>query len=407
MAPLGRSPWAARGGNPRDVRRHNLGILLGHLHSSAPLSRAELTQRMGLNRSTIAGLVSQLTELGLVEEERPAGTRAGAGRPSLVVRLRPQGVHVLAVDIGVDRATVGLVGLGGRVVARRGTRFRPSASPAVVAAAVRRLVEALLDDPVGYGAPIVGMGVALPAVVRRPDGFIRFAPNLGWVDQPLGELLAVQLMDVLRGHRVQVGNDADLGVLAEHLRGAAVGENDVVFIMGGVGVGGGCIVGGVPLTGAGGYAGEVGHLPVVPGGRSCRCGARGCWETVIGEPAIARALGQRSADVDELVQAVHAAAGSGALDAVACHLGRGLAAVVNLLNPRLVIIGGVLGEVFGAARDAVRAALDATALTASADQVQLALPRLGADAVLVGASELAWEELLADPVAVMTGVPVL
>src|SRR5512142_1419781 len=106
MPPQLRVPRAARGGKPEDVRRHNLGTLLGHVHESGPLSRAELTVRMGLNRSTIAGLVSQLAELGLVEEAAPAGsagTRSGAGRPSLVVGARSEGAQVIAVDIGVGR----------------------------------------------------------------------------------------------------------------------------------------------------------------------------------------------------------------------------------------------------------------------------------------------------------------
>lgn len=94
MPPQIRVPRAARGGKPEDVRRHNLGTLLGHLHESGPLSRAELTARMGLNRSTIGGLVAQLTELALVREERPAGTQPGAGRPSLVVSACPGSAQV-------------------------------------------------------------------------------------------------------------------------------------------------------------------------------------------------------------------------------------------------------------------------------------------------------------------------
>jgi predicted NBD/HSP70 family sugar kinase len=400
MPPQTRVPRAARGGKPEDVRRHNLGTLLGHLHESGSLSRAELTSRMGLNRSTIGGLVAQLTDLGLVHEERPAGTHAGAGRPSLLVSACPASAQVLAADIGVDRVVVGLVGLGGRVVTRRHRRLASSRSPSAVTTLIRRLVDGVLSDPAA-GSRIVGMGVALPGVVRHVDGFVRFAPNLGWVDQPLGDLLAAQIGASLGGLRPRVGNDADLGVLAEHLHGVAVGHDDVVFLAGEVGVGGGCIVGGRPLLGAGGYAGELGHLPLVPGGRACRCGARGCWETEIGAQAIARALGLDKSTSDDLVLAVRRAAseGTSALDGVAHFLGRGMAGVVNLLNPRLIIIAGLLGEVFIAAGDVVRASLYEAALAAPMEQVQLAVPLLGDDAVLVGASELAWEDLLADPVA--------
>jgi predicted NBD/HSP70 family sugar kinase len=404
MPPQLRVPRAARGGKPEDVRRHNLGTLLGHVHESGPLSRAELTARMGLNRSTIAGLVAQLADLGLVDESSPhgaAGPRPAAGRPSLVVGPRRVAAQVIAVDIGVDRVVVALVGLGGEVVARRQRRLTSTRSPASVAGVIGRLVDSTLPDATGR---IVGLGVALPGVVRHVDGLVRFAPNLGWVDEPFGAVLQAQLSCALGDAvRIQIGNDADLGVLAEHLRGVAVGYDDVVFIAGEVGVGGGCVIGGRPLLGAGGYAGELGHLPLVPGGRACRCGARGCWETEIGSPAVARALGVPHTGSDDLMRAVRAArvSGSGALDGVARFLGIGLAGLVNLLNPQLIVLGGLLGEVFAATADTVRAVLEEGALAAPAEQVRVVRPSLGGDAVLLGASELAWEDLLTDPVLVL------
>ncbi len=398
MPPQSRAP-SVRGGTQEDVRRHNLGTLLTHLHLSGPLSRAELTSRMGLNRSTIAALVAELTALDAVREERPAGTQAGAGRPSLVVSPH-EGVQVLAADVGVDRVVVALVGLGGRVVVRRHRRLstaRPS--PGVVAGLIHRLVLAVLADPAA-GQRVVGFGVSVPGVIRQEDGCVRFAPNLGWVDEPFGELLSRQSPCLA----VRVGNDADLGVLAEHRRGVAQGVDDVVFIAGEVGVGGGFILGGRPALGAGGYAGEVGHMLVRPGGGHCRCGALGCWETEIGAAALARALGLGTVSSEDLVLALRAAAeeGTHALDGVAQYLGLGLASLVNLLNPSLVILGGLLREVFPATSGIVRRTLSETALAAPADQVRLAVPRLGGDAVLVGASELAWEGLLADPVGVLS-----
>ena len=204
---------------------------------------------------------------------------------------------------------------------------------------------------------------------------------------------------------VVVGNDADLGVLAEHRRGVARGVDDVVFVSGDVGVGGGLVMGGMPLLGAGGYAGELGHMTVRPDGLPCRCGARGCWETEVGAPAIARARVRSRA-------ARGGAGGSRALGPrrgaagrrwtrVAHSLGIGIGNVVNLVNPQLVVLGGVLQEVLRSAGDEVRAALDATALRAAAEQVRLALPELGADAVLAGAAEVVWQELLADPLPLL------
>lgn len=403
MAANPRPRRPARGQAQEDVRRHNLGTLLGHLHLSGPLSRAELTTRMGLNRSTIAALVAELGTHGAVVEERPAGTQSAAGRPSLVVRPNV-GLHVIAADIGVDRIDVALVGLGGTVVARQHReRVDDPPSPGGVVAELLHLLDAVRRDPAAEGGRAVGIGVSVPGVIRRADGCVRFAPNLGWVDEPFGELLSAGV-DL----PVHVGNDAALGVLAEHLRGAARGYDDVVFIAGEVGVGGGMIVGGHPLLGAGGYAGEVGHMSVRPQGRACRCGARGCWETEIGSSAIARALGLTETSTADVVLALRGrpAHAIGSLDDVAHFLGLGLASIVNLVNPRLVIIGGVLREIFPLVGDVVRASLDAAALAAPTEQVLLRVPELGGDAVLIGAAELAWQSLLDDPVEVLGTVPV-
>jgi predicted NBD/HSP70 family sugar kinase len=302
-------------------------------------------------------------------------------------------VQVVAADIGVELVQVALVGLGGVVLTRR-ARPLGASRPEDVVVLLRDLVREVLADPVA-GRLVLGLGVSLPGVVRRSDGCVRFAPNLGWTDEPLGRLLALALGDL----PVRIANDADLGVLAEHRRGCARGIDDVVFVAGEVGVGGGLIVGGRPLLGWGGYAGEIGHMTVRPGGRACRCGSRGCWETEIGAPALSRALGADHAGGAELVGVLRSAAAAGApgLAEVGHYLGLGLGTLVNLVNPRLVVLGGLLREVYPHVADAVSEGLRASALRAPAEEVQLALPQLGGDAVLVGAAELVWDEVLADP----------
>jgi predicted NBD/HSP70 family sugar kinase len=380
------------------VRRHNLGTLLGHLHLDGPLSRAELAALMGLNRSTIGALVSELAALGAVGEESPVGARSGVGRPSLVVRPAP-GPQALVADIGVDRIVVARVGLGGRVAARVETSLPASAhSPAEVADRLLTLAAAIPVDPAA-GDRVVGIGVSVPGAVRRADGLVRFAPNLGWADAPLGELLTQRAP----GLTVRVANDADLGLLGEHRRGAARGYDDVVFIAGEIGVGGGLIVGGLPMTGSGGYAGEVGHMRVRPKGRRCRCGGHGCWETEIGAEAIRRALDLPLVSSVELARALRepGVRDSGALDRVAHYLGLGLANIINVVNPRLVILGGLLREVFTVVPEAVRASVRASTLTAPGEHVLLRVSELGGDAILLGTAELVLQDLLDDPAGVL------
>jgi predicted NBD/HSP70 family sugar kinase len=396
VAAATRSRWTI--GASQDVRRHNLATVLWHVHVAGALRRAELTGRLGLNRSTIAALVAELVSLGLVREERHEGRpQVGAGRPSPMVLACRESVQVLAADVGVRRASVALVGLGGHVVARRHCPIDDPA-PAAVAGQLAATVRDLLDAS-ALGRHVVGFGVSVPGLVRREDGNVRFAPNLGWRDAPLGELLATNLPAL----RIRIGNDADLAALAEHVRGAARSVDDVVVILGQEGVGGGLILGGRPMLGAGGYAGELGHMIVSSGRRRCRCGAIGCWETEIGANAVARAMGVPGLASDDLRRRIaELPPGSGAiLDDPARALGLGLATIANVLNPQLVILGGLLAEVFSVAQLSVRSAMNDAMLSAPREQVRVTVPALRSNAVLIGAAELAWQELLVDPAGVL------
>ncbi|GGO78485.1 ROK family protein [Nocardioides deserti] len=387
------------GTNQEAVRRHNLGTVLRHVHGAGQISRAQLTALMGLNRSTIADLVLELASLGVVEQTVPTGVRSGAGRPSAGVRLAEVGPYVVAVDLGVDRAVVARVALGGDVI-ERATAPIPSGGGeawqvgSTVAGLIRRVVEGA-----PAAAPLLGVGISVPGLVRRSDGLVRLAPNLEWRDVSFGSIVLAALgVDV----PVQLANDADLGALAEHRRGAGVGIDDLIYISGNVGVGAGVITGGVRLEGAGGYAGEVGHLPFAPEGRLCHCGNVGCWETEVGAHAIAAAIGCPESDVVTLGDVLDEYAGpQRALGATGKALGYGLASIVNAFNPRLVVLGGYLSSLYALVRHEVDDALAERALPAPHESVTLSLPGLGSDSVLLGAAEIALEPLFADPVAAL------
>jgi predicted NBD/HSP70 family sugar kinase len=387
----------ARGARSEDVRRGNLSTLLRYVHVHGPTARSRLTAVLGLNRSTIGGLTGDLAAAGLVREE--AGRAAsGGGRPSHVVSPQTDRVQVLAMDVGVTHLTVARVGLGGVVLSRRDSSWpRRTPNARSVTAALATEGAALLDE-VGVDAVVVAAGVAVPGMVRRHDGQVRQAPNLGWRDVPLGHELA----DALQ-LPVAVGNDADLGIRAEHVRGAAAGVEDAVYLSGHSGLGAGIFAGGSPLGGRAGYAGEVGHALVNPDGLACHCGSTGCWETECGEERLFELAGRPPGGGLAGVREVVAAASEGdararsALLHVATWLGRGTANVVNVLNPEVVIMGGALEAVLVAAGDTVRAEFEGTGLAALVQQVRLVVPRLGADSTLLGAAELAFDPLLSDP----------
>jgi predicted NBD/HSP70 family sugar kinase len=349
---------------------------------------------MGLNRSTIGALVGELVSLGAVVETAPSGGRTGAGRPSLDVQPSSQEVVVLAIEVGVDMLRAARVGLGGSILARRNAPTPTTGRVEDVASAVVRLLRQVAAG-VPKNAAVIGVGIGVPGVVRERDGLVRFAPNLAWTDVPFADVLRARMGGDLT---LLLANDADLGALAEHTRGAGASHANMVFLAGDVGVGGGVIVGGQPLHGVGGYAGEVGHLMVNPRGRTCRCGSRGCWETEIGAPVIGAALRSPATDVETLSERLaQVRAPPAALRTVGRYLGLGLASIVNLLNPEVIVLGGVLRALYPVVRQTTDEAFGRAALTAAREQVRVVVPQLGADAVLLGAAERAFAPLLDDP----------
>ena len=386
------------------VRRANLSAIVRALHVSGPLSRSDLVTRTGLTRSAIRALIGELVS-GNLAMEGPAALDGTPGRPSPLVRPDPHGAVAVALEIAVDSLAAATVGLGGevfehvRVGLPRGRSSVDDIANELAALAAEVRGHLVSDDAV------VGIGVAIVGVVRRSDGMVSMAPNLGWRDEPLGERLAAALRAVGLDVPIAFANESDLAVLAESRRGAARGFADVVLIWGSVGVGGGLIMHGEPLTGAAGYSGEIGHLPVNPDGLPCRCGSIGCWETEVGVGALLRRAGYPGEGGVEAFDSVLAEADAGssfALEAFAetgRWLGIGLAGVINILNPRLVLLGGRLAQSYPFVRSALEAELDRRVLRASRQLVRVIPTTLGVDAPLFGAAELAFEPLLADPAA--------
>jgi predicted NBD/HSP70 family sugar kinase len=390
--------------SPESVRRHNLSLLLRHLHTSGALSRSEIGGALGMTRSTIGELVADLRARGLVEEGDPA--RLGApGRPSLVARPNPEGAAAITAEIAVNSLSAAVVGLGGRILHRARITHQPRrlAVDQTIEDVGKLILAAQASIPAGCW--VSGLGIAVAGVVRRADGFVHFAPNLGWRDVPFGRLVADRLGSSLP---VTIANEADLGALAEHTWGAGVGVHHLVYVSSEVGVGGGLVIDGRPLVGASGCAGEVGHFQVNPLGERCRCGAIGCWETEIGGPAILRRVGivDKNYKPEAVTRLLREAAWGDpvALEAVVDvgrWLGIGLAGLVNVFNPQRVVLGGWLATMWPMVERTVDAELRARVMAPTRELDELIRPtQLGADGPLLGAAELALTRVLDEPTLV-------
>lgn len=386
------------------LRQTNLSVVLELLRLHGPASRSELGAATGLTRSAISGLVGELAELGLATEGPPLPD-GRPGRPSPVVRVDTSRYATLGIELGVDDLSAALVGLDGamiRVVRVPRTRDRVplEATIADIADIVHRL--GCASDIVD-GRRLLGIGASVPAVIREPGGVVVTAPNMGWVEVDLGPMLRTALGLELPVH---VGNDGDLGALAECRFGAGVGAATMVYVAGEVGVGGGLVVDGRRFTGHHGFAGEIGHIPVDPNGAPCSCGSYGCLETVLGERALLERAGLDPDGGSRQVTRLLAAADAGdpvVLEALAVEgrwLAAGVTALINIFDPEIVVLGALLWRLLPYVQRSMEAEFERRRFRRVQRAVPVVRAAFGTESSLVGAGELAFGPVLADPASV-------
>ncbi|MGW4928068.1 ROK family transcriptional regulator [Agromyces sp. NPDC004153] len=385
-----------RAGTFDGVHRRNLSKLLGLVHLEGPLSRARLTAATGLNRSTVAALAGELVELGLVEERAPDPTNR-VGRPSPVIAPHP-GVTAIAVNPEVDAVTIAAVGLDGRIPVRERIEVDHLVTPEETARLIAEEIGRWRSGALRR-ARIVAVGLAVPGLVRASDGLVRFAPHLEWRDAPLRTLV-----EAATGLPTVVGNDASLGAMAEHLFGAGRGVDDIVYLNGGAsGIGGGLIVHGLAVGGAGGYAGEFGQNRPGIASADDRRAAGGVLEDEVSRARLLEVAGLAAADEPTLAAALAASDSADVTAELARQrriLSTALANAVNVLNPSLVVLGGFLATVAGSDPEALAAAVAEQAMPAAAEELDLRVAALGEDRLAIGAAELAFQALLEDPLQV-------
>lgn len=373
------------------------------IHAHGTLTRSEIGSLTGLNRSTVAALIAEFVSAGVVEER--SGTSGSVGRPSLSVHAIPDSLVAVGWDVRVDTSAAIVMGLGGQILQRWQKEHRRGSTDlfevaARVVTGTSEMVEALPDH-----VRLVGIGLAMPGVIdpttEPPRSVVHRAPSLGWVDVPFAEVVSAAMSERFGADvPVLLGNDANLGAMAEWTRGAGRDSRVMVFISGDVGIGGGIVIDGQLMTGASGFAGEIGHIRFDADGAPCRCGAKGCWETAIGAETIVRAAGMDP--MQATPETVFDAARRG--DSVAQQVsveaaravGQGLATIVAMVNPDTIVLAGHLRSLLEGYRHTIEQELEFTLARASLN-LRLVPPAFGRESIVVGAAELGFEPALAVP----------
>ncbi|MCH0538635.1 ROK family protein [Streptomyces sp. MUM 203J] len=305
--------------------------------------------------------------------------------------------HVIALDVGGTGMKAALVGADGALLyeARRPTG-RERGPDAVVESILGFATDLLAAGEQRYGVRAAAAGIAVPGIVDPEAGLAVYAANLGWRDIPLRALLGARL----GGLPVALGHDVRAGGLAEGRVGAGRGADRFLFVPLGTGIAGAIGIDGVIEAGAHGYAGEIGHIVVRPGGPDCGCGQRGCLETLASAAAVSRAWagasGETEADAADCAKAVEdgdpraVRVWRDAVDALA----DGLVTALTLLDPRTLIIGGGLAEAGETLFSPLRAAVGERVTFQRLPSIVPAA--LGDTAGCLGAGLLAWDLLATD-----------
>ena len=318
----------------------------------------------------------------------------------------------IGVDVGGTKVAAGVVDEDGRIIAKL-KRSTPAASPSRTEQAIADAVTELLDHHQVTGHRVEAIGLGAAGFVDSARATMLFAPNLAWRDEPLKQRVEERL-----GREVVVENDANASAWAEARFGAARGYRDVMLVALGTGIGAAIIIGGELYRGRWGIAGEPGHVRVVPDGRLCGCGNRGCWEQYCSGNALvaeAREFARRTpGGAIRLLQlgdgtpegitgpVITQAAAEGDPAALRCFqtiggwLGQGLADLAAILDPACFVIGGGVSEAGELLLDPARAAFE-HALTGRGHRplAEIKVAQLGEDAGIVGAADLARESVQA------------
>jgi len=380
-------------GSLESLRARNRARALAVLQQRGAASQADIVRETGLSRTTVSSLVSELLEEGIVVERadsaRPAPSPSG-GRPATLLSLEPSSGGFVGVDFGREIVRVAVANRAGELLVDHRSDRLEVAHEAQEALAVgeamvsRSLVEAELPSD-----RVLGAGVAVSAPVRSDSP--EFASGVifpSWAEVNVAEFFGERL-----GVPVHVGNDANLGALAEATFGAGRTHQNVFYVMLSEGIGGGVIIDGRIYLGQAGGAGELGHIVVNPDGQVCRCGNRGCLATVAGGAALTAALRQIRGphiSVDDLINLSHDGdSGAARLLADAGEaVGRVLAGICSLLDPELVIIGGEVAPAGEPLMHSISASLDRWISPASG-HYPVVLGELGSRAEVLGAIALA------------------
>ena len=377
-----------------------------HVSAAGSSTRAQLAVATGLTKATVSSLVGELLDGGLLTE---LGVQANgqSGRPGSALTINRR-VHCgIGLEINVDYVAACVTDLDHHVRYHRVESADTQREITNSLEQLDRVAHTALRAAAESGLTPHGIAVALPGIVDPTAGRLLQAPNLGWLDVPIADMLATSLG--LAPNDVWLDNEANLGALGELWFGGGVAWGDFVYVSGEIGIGAGIVSSGQTYRGAHGFAGEIGHISIDPSGEPCSCGGRGCIERFCGQEAVLRAAGlptrpatstgKPDGPISDLLNALQSA-DPHALYAVRRAgeaLGVGLAGVVNIIDPDTVVLGGIFTPLAPWLTEPFTTTLLRQVVARRWSTPQVEASTLGPDAAVRGAAGLVTQQVLGDP----------
>ncbi|MEZ4646053.1 MAG: ROK family protein [Chloroflexota bacterium] len=383
--------------NVTSVREQNLNQILNLIRQKRAVSRANIVRQTGLSATTVSAITSDLLNSGFVTESG-VGQSSG-GRPPILLTFNYNFRHVLGVDIGATHITAVAMNLNGTVAAHQSYKYDVVNDPDGAIQTLYTMVQQTMIDANLTADQILGMGVTIPAPLTGLN-----LDRLTTIYMPKWE--NVDLVDLLRQRfpfPIYIDNDANAGAIAEKWWGKGREHSHLAYIKLGVGVGSGLILNNEIYRGSGGTAGEIGHTTINVNGPPCRCGNQGCMEAYVGINAVIEQVYQRKTaaipswqpekpltieDIIHLAKTGDPICRS-ILRSTGTYLGIAIANLINLFNPKLIILGGDLTAAEELITDAVRLSVEERTMFKAAREATITLSTLGQDAVAIGGATLA------------------
>lgn len=374
-------------GSQSALRRQNEQRIVEAL-MAGPATQAELSRATGLSTATVSNIVKVLHDASIVATE----PTTSSGRRALRVRLNSNSAVAVGIDFGRRHLRVVLANLAYDVLAEETISLPLGHEADVGIAAAVDVLDVLLEQTGVSRRDVVGVGAGIPGPIDHRSGSVAQGAILPeWV----GFNLLSHLEEVLQ-LPVYVDNDANLGALSEVTWGPHSGVSNLVFVKIGSGIGAGLILNGQPFYGHVGVTGEIGHATIVEHGLVCRCGNRGCLETVASTTTMVELLSRGEKEPitpDDIVRRAfaHDSATLRVIDDAGLAVGRALGNVANLINPEVIVVGGPLAELGDILLDPVRRGLRRHAVPLIGQTTKVAMSALGARAEVLGAAALVFQ----------------